>query len=85
MNKITVQDLVEKMNENCDSPYSTVYMKTKLLKHFGDSFIITEINGKQNVVTFRSNASTILQKFYERQKTHDPLEEKKEILKLQQD
>ena len=79
--QITLQDLVEKMNEKCDSPYSTVYMKTKLLKHFGDSIIITEINGKQNVVTFRSNASTILQKFYERPKTRDPLEEKKEIIK----
>ena len=56
-------------------------MKTKLLKHFGNSIIITEINGKQNVVTFRNNASTILQKFYERPKTCDPLEEKKEIIK----
>ena len=37
--------------------------------------------GKQNVVTFRTNASVILQAFSERSKTSDPSEEKKEIIK----
>ena len=33
--------------------------------------------GKQNIVTFRTNASAILQAFSERTKTSDPSEEKK--------
>lgn len=68
----TVGDLILKMSEyteaeNCD-PYSFKYMKTELVKHFGDKIIITEICGKQNVVTFRSTASKILFDFHHRQK-----------------
>lgn len=80
--QITVIDLIEKMKERCGTlAYSAVHMKNKLENHFGDSIIITEINGKQNVVTFRTNASAILQAFYERPKTSDPSEEQKEIIK----
>ena len=38
-------------------------MKTKLQELCGDRIIITEINGKPNVVTFRSTAKAILQDF----------------------
>ena len=66
--QITVGDLVEKMEEylnNTDSEaYGWSYMKTKLLEHFGDKIIITDINGKPNVVTFRTTATAILQEFH---------------------
>ena len=42
-------------------------MKTKLIGHFGNSIIITELAGKANVVTFRTTAANIL---------HDLREEK---------
>ena len=46
-------------------PYSVRYMKEKFKEHFGVNIVIASINGKADVVTFRSTASTILQIFYE--------------------
>ena len=39
-------------------------MKAKLQEHFGNKIIITDINGKANVVTFRSTAAVIINEFY---------------------
>jgi len=53
--------MVEEMTSLCgDLAYSNVYMKKKVLEHFEGNVIITEMNGKQNVVTFKSSAH----KFY---------------------
>lgn len=43
------------MSDICEGAYS-VHMKNKLKEHFGSTIVITEINGKSNVVTFRSTA-----------------------------
>ena len=80
--QITVSDLVEKMKElTCEDAYSTVYMKKKLIDHFGDSIIISELDGKANVVTFKSAAHSILNTFYNRQKKNDCESEKTAIIK----
>ena len=85
--QITVGDLVEKMEEylnNTDSEaYGRSHMKTKLLEHFGDKIIITDINGKPNVVTFRTTATAILQEFHflEHQDDLDINEEQMNIIK----
>jgi hypothetical protein len=44
------------MSEHCgdDEAYGVQHMKNRLKEHFGDKIIISEINGKQNVVTFRN-------------------------------
>ena len=56
--RITVGDLVEKMeqylNDTESEAYGRSHMKTKLLEYFGDKIMITDINGKPNVVTFRT-------------------------------
>ena len=44
------------------------HMKTKLRELYGDGIIITEINGKPNVVTFHSTAKAVLQDFYQQEK-----------------
>ena len=85
--QITVGDLVEKMEEylnNTDSEaYGRSHMKTKLLDHFGDKIIITDINGRPNVVTFRTTATAILQEFHflEHQDDLDINEEQMNIIK----
>ena len=64
-----------------DSPleaYGFSHMKDCLLKHF---LIVTEINGKLNVVTFRSVASTVLSDFYHQNKETDPDDEKLRLIK----
>ena len=82
--QITIGDLVIKMKEFlCDAndqPYSAVYMRGKLVEHFGDSIIIARLNGKQNVVTFRSTAKTILQEFYANPQNADSESEKMKII-----
>ncbi|CAC5406040.1 unnamed protein product [Mytilus coruscus] len=82
--QITVTDLVKKMSKHCriDDAYGVQHMKNKLQEHFGDKIIISEINGKQNVVTFRNTVRSILHEFYEQTNTNRSIdEEKKSIIK----
>jgi hypothetical protein len=70
--QITISDLVLKMTEICNhEPYSTTYMKKRLIKHFGSAVVISEINGKSDVVTFKTTASEILHEFYRQPKEED--------------
>ena len=66
--QITFMDLVSKMDEYLADTglqaYSAVYMKKRLLEHFENDIFITEIKGKQNVVTLRTTAASIIQDFY---------------------
>ena len=51
----TVNMHIEKMKEYLPpdvEPYGFTHMKANILDHFGEEVIITEINGKANVVTF---------------------------------
>jgi len=84
--QMTVSDLVEKMRgylgESASSAYSNRYMKAKIEEYFGENIIITNINGKPNVVTFRRTAASILEEFHLHQKDHaDPEQEKLDIIK----
>ena len=70
--QIMIVDLVKKMEQflqqsESDS-YIVTYMKKKLLDRYGDQIIVTEINGKSNVVTFRRTAASILHDFYDKQR-----------------
>ena len=60
--------------------YGHTHMKARLQEYFGDQIIITEINGKSNIVTLRSTAECVLQEFHDRQKD-DPDMEKIILLK----
>ncbi|CAC5372533.1 unnamed protein product [Mytilus coruscus] len=72
------------MSEHCgiDDAYGVQHMKNKLKEHFGDEIIISEINGKQNVVTFRNTVRSILHEFYEQTNTNRSIDEgNKSIIK----
>ena len=47
--------------------YSYTYMKTRLQEHFGERIVQTEINGKPNIITFRTTATAVLQNYYSKQ------------------
>ena len=67
MNQITVKDLVLKMTELCgDEAYGSTYMKKKLIDHFGSSIVIAELDGKHNVVFFKTAADSILYLFHKK-------------------
>ena len=54
--QITIDDLIQLMEEilaNTEhSAYSFKHMQQKLKENFGNKIVVTEINGKSNVVTF---------------------------------
>ena len=83
--QITVSDLVEKMKEYLSDTeseaYGRLHMKTKLLEYFRDKIIITDINGKPNVVNFRTTATAILQEFHEHQDDVHIKEQQMNIIK----
>ena len=39
-------------------------MNRRLLDHYGERVIFTEVKGKPNIITLRSTASNILKNFY---------------------
>ena len=78
--QITINDLIDLMNQKlADTDYEAygyTHMKTKLKEHFGERIVQTEINGKPNVVTFRTTARVVLQDYYSKQQQQDTAEEK---------
>ncbi|XP_021362244.1 uncharacterized protein LOC110456045 [Mizuhopecten yessoensis] len=80
--QITIIDLVKKMAEHCgeENAYSVSHMKVKLLEHFGPRIVISEINGKSNVVTLQYTARSILQDYYENQTKSNTESETKFII-----
>lgn len=84
--QMTVADLTEKMKRVLDDagideePYSTKYMWQEVKEYFGDSVVITEINGKPNVITLRDNAANILHNFYSQAVKSDVTENKEQLL-----
>ena len=82
--QITISDLIQKMEdylEGTDSEaYGFTHMKDQIKKQFGQKIVITEIDGKPNVVTLWSTASTILHEFYSHPKQDSPDLEKIRIL-----
>ena len=81
--QITVDDLIQLMEEALTdtehSAYSYKHMQLKLKEHFGNKIVQTEINGKSNVITFRSKASEVLHDFYHQHKL-DPEQDKIRIV-----
>ncbi len=69
--QIIINDLIDLMNQKlADTNYeanSYPHMKSKLQEHFGERIVQTEINGKPNVVTFRTTARVVLQDYYSKQ------------------
>ena len=80
----TVNNMIDKMAEYLppdETAYGFTYMKACLQNHFGDTIVITELNGKPNVVTFRHKAASIISDFYSRPQDNDTDVEKMRIIK----
>ena len=79
--QITVHHLIDFMIQKLAhteyEPYSYIHMKTKLQEHFSDRIIKTEINGKPNVITFRTTARRVLQDYYNKQQQNKNTTEEK--------
>ena len=66
--QVTVSDLIlimqQHLKDSTSEAFTSKWMKAQLTEQFKDETVFTEINGKQNVVTFRSRAKNILHDFY---------------------
>ena len=72
------------MNESLDDPelcaYAHMHMKEMLLEHFGYEILVTEINGRGNVITLKGMANFILQEFHQSLAANERQEEEKHMI-----
>jgi YesN/AraC family two-component response regulator len=62
---LTISDLVKKIFKICgDQCYYAKHMKRKTEEHFGESVIISSIDGKNNIVALRESVYSIVHTFY---------------------
>ena len=80
----TVNELLllmqEHLKHSLSDAFTSKWLKNRLTEHFKNEIVFTEINGKQNVVTFRSKAKNILHDFYKSSKSSDVGVEKTRII-----
>ena len=79
-NQTTITDLCKEMKKLCSTPYSAVYMKKRLQELLENRAIISNVQGKANVVTFNETSASILQTYHEKCKTPCDAEGEKERL-----
>eukprot|EP00794_Sanderia_malayensis_P002072 gene2072-2349_t len=70
----------QNLKDSTSEAFTSRWMKGRLTEQFKHEIVITEINGKQNVVTFRSKARNILHEFYKSYKSDDVELEKIRII-----
>ena len=85
--QVTIQDLVKKMDDFAveagegAQAYSVKHMKRKLVEHFQDKIVISEMYGVANVVTLRSTCSSILHDYFlSNDKDQDDEQKKKHLI-----
>ncbi len=57
----------QKLADTAHKAYGYTHMKKRLQEPFGEKIILTEINGKSNVATFRTTARAVLHEYYKQQ------------------
>ena len=53
----------EHLKHSSSDTFTSKWLKNSLTEHFKDEIVFTEINGEQNVVTFRSKTKNLLHDF----------------------
>ena len=58
--QVTIGDLIlimqQHLKDSTSEAFTSKWMKAQVMEQFKDEIVFTEINGKQNVLTFRSKA-----------------------------
>ncbi len=82
--QITIDHLIDLMEQKlantAHKAYGYTHMKKRLQEHFGEKIILTEINGKPNVATFRTTARAVLHEYYKQQQQENTTEEKMKLV-----
>ena len=59
----------QKMAEFTNEPYTTKWLKTRFLQHYGDSVVIANSFGNDDVMYFRDSANALLYHFYKQERS----------------
>ena len=84
--QVTVIELTKKMEEYLEQTgskkkaYGVQYMKKKLEEHFDNRIIFTNLEGKANVMTWKTSASSILYDYFKLPKSDDEEEEARRLI-----
>ena len=73
------------MREFIDEPYTTKWLKKRLLQHSGASIVIARRNGCEDVIYFKESANTLLYEFYRQNRLENDENEKLSVIKLAAD
>ena len=78
----TLSDMQKKMSELISTPYTTKWLKSKLISHYGDSLVIANMDGCKDVLYLKESAYKLLYQFYDEGRKTDVDDEKERIIKL---
>ena len=78
--QFSLAELEEKLNQEGNHAYTRKRLKEKLKNAFGDNVTITELPGKNGVVSFRDTAQKILHNKWYTEKASDVKSERKRIV-----
>ena len=62
---LSIDELQIYMCTLTDNPYTTRWIKHKLLEHYGESIVIANMKGRKDVIYFRKSVNDLLYEFYE--------------------
>ena len=79
---LTLSDMQKKMSELISTPYTTKWLKSKLISHNGDSLVIANMDGCKDVLYLKESANKLLYQFYDEGRKTDVDDEKERIIKL---
>ena len=79
---LSIDELQIYMCTLTDNPYTTRWIKHKLLEHYGESIAIANMKGCKDVIYFRKSVNDLLYEFYEEGQNKDSESEKSRIIKL---
>ena len=82
---VTLSDMQNIMNNSLEGvageAFTTKWIQSRLSADFPSDIFIATVNGRENVITFRSSANKILSDFHKSSKDVNPEEEKIQIIK----
>ena len=82
---LTLQSFQEKMKEYTQTPYTTKWIRHKLIQHYGNEIVIANMKGCEDVIYFQETSNSLLYKFYQRERDKDDNIEKRRIIELAAD
>ena len=73
--------MVSKMTDICgENAYSSKHMKANILDHFGESVVVSNLDGRFDILTLKQTAASIMHTYHSQSKSLAPEEEKMNII-----